>query len=138
MNGATESKRMLSGKSNAVPIAAMLRTGDGLPSDRRKKDNFYKGHLDVVLKENMKMKGRLEAVEKENVELKRAVAELSQMLGRKGPIVGAFDVEKMLRGRNEMQSTDDVAAAVGIMDARREDLEDESKGGENPTWPEDC
>lgn len=85
------------GRSMAVPpYAAMLRTGDATQMSGRKKENVYKGHLDLVLKENKKMKGRLEALDKENQDLKRAVYELSEMLGRRGPGVTAFDVDKML------------------------------------------
>eukprot|EP00658_Telonema_sp_P-2_P032905 TRINITY_DN2425_c0_g1_i1.p1 TRINITY_DN2425_c0_g1~~TRINITY_DN2425_c0_g1_i1.p1 ORF type:complete len:343 (-),score=103.37 TRINITY_DN2425_c0_g1_i1:35-1063(-) len=97
---------MLSGKAHAVPFAAMLRTGEGLTGERRKKENVYKGHLDLVLKENKKMKERIEELDRENSELKRVVSELSHVIGRKGSSVAAFDVDKMLRHHGE-------AAALG-------------------------
>lgn len=116
----TEKKRMLSGKANAVPFAA-LRTGDGLSGERRKKENVYKGHLDLVLKENKKMKERIEELDKQNGELKRVVAELSRVVGRKGPSVGAFDVDKMLRHGEAAAGGDprDAEAEHSYMDSSR-------------------
>merc|ERR1712216_482239 len=100
---------MLSGKSTAVPYAAMLRTGEGPHGERRKKENFYKGHLDVVLKENKKMKDKLEALDKENAELKRSLYELSQMLGRKGTAIPAFDADRVLRHNDSVSAAGEAA-----------------------------